>query len=163
MDILEILLRAAIATGAVIALTRINGLRSFSKMSGFDFALTVAKGSILASAMMAGSWNRFWVILAALLALFLVQGIISRLRERFGRMEGAVDNTPLLLMRNGEFLDENLKRGQVSRSDVIGKLREANALRLDQVRAVVLEATGDVSVLHGPEECDDLLLEGVAR
>ena len=42
-------------------------------------------------------------------------------------------------------------------------LREANALQLSQVRAVILEDTGDVSVLHGPEEVDDELLEGVRR
>ena len=33
----------------VIALTRIVGLRSFSKMSSFDFAMTVAVGSVMAS------------------------------------------------------------------------------------------------------------------
>lgn len=32
---------------AVILLTRLAGVRSFSKMSGFDFAVTVAIGSFL--------------------------------------------------------------------------------------------------------------------
>lgn len=34
---------------AVVAFVRIIGLRSFSKMSSFDFAVTVAMGSLLAS------------------------------------------------------------------------------------------------------------------
>ena len=33
----------------LIGLTRAVGLRSFSKMSGYDFAITVAMGSVLAS------------------------------------------------------------------------------------------------------------------
>ena len=33
----------------VIAANRLNGLRTFAKMSGYDFAATVAIGSILAS------------------------------------------------------------------------------------------------------------------
>ena len=37
----------------VIALSRIFGLRSFSKMSGFDFAITIATGSILAAVFIA--------------------------------------------------------------------------------------------------------------
>lgn len=42
---LEILFRAALAAGAIVLFTRLNGLRSFSKMSSFDFALTIALGS----------------------------------------------------------------------------------------------------------------------
>ena len=38
---------------AVILLTRLAGVRSFSKMSGFDFAVTVAIGSVLASVILA--------------------------------------------------------------------------------------------------------------
>jgi len=42
-------------------------------------------------------------------------------------------------------------------------LREANVLHYGQVKAVVLETTGEISVLHGNEEFDDSLLEGVTR
>ena len=38
--------------GVIIA-TRLGGLRSFSKMSGFDFAMTVAVGSLIASTIVA--------------------------------------------------------------------------------------------------------------
>lgn len=34
---------------SMILLTRVSGLRSFSKMSGFDFAVTVVIGSVLAT------------------------------------------------------------------------------------------------------------------
>lgn len=43
-----------------------------------------------------------------------------------------------------------------------GKLREANVLDLSQVRAVILETTGDVSVLHG-DVCSEKLLQGTKR
>ena len=44
-----VLLSAICIYASIIALTRIYGVRSFSKMSGFDFAVTVAIGSIVAS------------------------------------------------------------------------------------------------------------------
>jgi len=41
-----------------------------------------------------------------------------------------------------------------------GKLREANAVKMEDVQAVVLETTGDISVLHGdhlePEVLDSV-------
>ena len=49
----------------------------------------------------------------------------------------------------------------MTRSDVLAKLREANVLAMTDVRAVVLETTGDISVLHGDAQVDDILLAGV--
>ena len=163
MDIIYILLRASVAVGAIILLTRINGLRSFSKMSGFDFAITVAIGSVLASTVMASTPRDFWSNLGVLVAFFAVQRLVAELRIRNDAVENWIDNDPLLLMRNGEFFEENLLKAQVTRSDVIEKLRESNALRLSQVRAVVLEATGDISVLHGDVDIDEELLDSVIR
>jgi uncharacterized membrane protein YcaP (DUF421 family) len=45
-------------------------------------------------------------------------------------------------------LHENLRRANVTEDDLRAKLREANVLTWDQVRAVVLETTGGISVLH---------------
>ena len=42
------------------------------------------------------------------------------------------------------------------------EMREANCLTLDEAYAVVLEATGDVSVLHGGK-VDDRILEDVEK
>jgi uncharacterized membrane protein YcaP (DUF421 family) len=79
-DVLYLLARAAI-----VALTRLNGFRSFSKMSGFDFGITVAMGSVLASAVMATKPESFWTNIGARGALFGVQGTISRMRNRHSR------------------------------------------------------------------------------
>jgi uncharacterized membrane protein YcaP (DUF421 family) len=51
-------------------------------------------------------------------------------------------------MFGSEILEENMKSVRMTKDDLYAKLREANVTRLDQVRAVVVESTGDVSVLH---------------
>ncbi|RYH00974.1 DUF421 domain-containing protein [Salipiger sp. IMCC34102] len=161
MEIIYILLRAIVAVATVVALTRLNGLRSFSKMSGFDFAITVAVGSVLASTVIAATPRDFWTNVGVLVAFFLVQGVLARIRTASRTVRDVIGNDPLLLMRDGRFLKDNMTKGQISRGDLIAKLREANALRLDEVHAVVLEATGDISVLHGGTEFDETILEGV--
>ena len=65
-------------------------------------------------------------------------------------------------MRDGIFDENALRKTRVAKDDLIAKLREANVLAMNRVRAVVLETTGDVSVLHG-NELDDALLTGVRR
>ena len=71
-----------------------------------------------------------------------------------------MQNQPALLMKDGVILHAALKATRVAETDLIAKLREANVLDFTQVRAVVLETTGDISVIHG-DSCSDELLQGV--
>ena len=147
----------------LIALTRLAGLRSFSKMSSFDFAITVAIGSIIASTILAKD-PPLLQAMAALGALYAVQMTVASLRGSSSVMSKLVNNEPLLLMRGTDILEENLKEAKVTHADLRAKLREANATQLSQVKAVVMEATGDIAVLHNDDpdhELDDELLQGV--
>ena len=156
---------AAFMIIAILVFTRINGLRSFSKLSGFDFAITVAMGSVLASVIVSKS-TPFPTGIAALSALFFYQAILAQLRVRVPAIENAADNCPLLLMEGETVFDDNLRSAKMTRSDLIAKLREANVLDPKEVRAVVFETTGDVSVLHGPPDgtaLSDFVMDGVER
>lgn len=145
---------------AVVLYVRLNGLRSFSKMASYDFAMTIAVGSILGGAIVSRTPSVMHAVVA-IGALVLFQRILSMLR--LGPLERALDNQPVMLMREGEFFEDAMRDARVTKADVIGKLREANVLRLEEVRAVILEVTGDISVLHGEagDGVDDLLLDGV--
>lgn len=147
MEMAQIFPHAALTIGVVVLLARLNGLRSFSKMSGFDFVTTVAIGSVMASILM-NPGDGLAAGLVALTALFLVQGVVARLRARIDGVSHIIDNEPLLIMRDGEILHENLKRAAMTVPDLYAKLREANAIDVSMVRAVVVETTGDISVLH---------------
>lgn len=141
---------------------RIVGLRSFAKMSTLDFAATVAIGSVLASVTLANDTS----IAAGMAALAVLLGVpwgINALRRHVEWFRKLADNEPTLLMLDGEILHDNLDKDQVTVDDLRAKLREANVLQLSEVRAVVLETTGDVSVLHGDADLDDWLLDGVSR
>ena len=155
-----LLVDAALAVLAVVLVVRIIGLRSFAKMSSFDFAVTVACGSILASVLLDPD-RSFVHALVAVGALLAVQWCIARGRRASPKFQELMDNEPLLLMANGRVIEENMATGRITHEDLRAKLREANALRPEKVHAVVLETTGDVSVLHGDDAPDPNLLRGV--
>lgn len=142
-----IALSASLGVASLIGLNRFFGLRSFSKLSGFDFAITVAFGSILASIVMAED-PPILQGAAAFAFLFIVQAGIAIFRRKSKAFSRLIDNEPRLIWCKGEFLRENMQEARVTESDVYAKMREANALRLEDVLAVVMETTGDVSVLH---------------
>ncbi|MEO9528465.1 YetF domain-containing protein [Roseibium sp.] len=148
---------STIAVVWVMLVVRVIGLRAFSKMTSFDFVVTVATGSLLAGASQALTWSAFVQSCLAIATLLGVQFVMARCRRASGRFQDLTQNTPVLLMENGAFLPAALKKARVTRDDVYAKLRESNVLALSDVRAVVLETTGDISVLHGDALEEDLL------
>src|SRR5699024_3219261 len=58
------------------------------------------------------------------------------------------DNTPLLLMDGATMLEENMDKVNITTEELYARLREANVAQLYQVKAVVMETTGDLSVVH---------------
>jgi len=154
-----ILLSTLLIYAGLILFVRINGLRSFAKISGHDFAVTVAIGSILATSVLSKEPS----ILQALLAiggLLLWKTLISYMRTHL--QFSIFDNEPCVVMRDGEILHDALKGTNFTEHDLYAKLRESNVLNLGQVRAVVVESTGDFSVLHGDtKDYDPKMLKGV--
>lgn len=149
---------------AVIVFTRIFGKRSFSKMSSFDFAMTVAVGSLIATTVLSKSVT----LLEGIVGLFMVYlyQLSAALLRKWKPFRKAIDNEPLLLMDGQNILEANLLKARVTKGDLRSKLREANVLDLSEVRAVVFETTGDIAVLHSSDASKSLepwLLKDVKR
>lgn len=149
---------------ALIICTRIAGKRSFSKLSSFDFAITVSIGSVIASTVLSASVTLYQGIIG-LISLYAIQMLAAILR-RFKWFRSAIDNSPLLLMDGEEIIQKNLKKSRVTEEDLRSKLREANVIELKQVKAVIFESTGDISVLHSSDtstSIDDFLMKSVRK
>ncbi len=163
-DVVLIVISTACVYGIIIFYTRVTGLRSFSKMSAADFAMTVAIGSLLGGAIVAPS-PTVLMVAVALAALFGAQWLIASLRRSSESFRAIVDNRPTLLMVGREILEDNLRASRVTTQDLHAKLREANVWNYDQVLAVVFETTGIVSVLRkqsdAEHDIDLAIFEGI--
>lgn len=156
------LLLTIVAVLWTVALVRVVGLRSFSKMTSFDFVATIATGSLIAQAGTRSDWGEFLQALAAITGVFLVQWLLAKARQRSEMLRQVIVNQPVLLMEGGRFLEDALKETRVSRSNLMEKLRSAGVSDLEQVRAAVLETTGEISVIRG-DEIDPRVMQSVRR
>ena len=145
-----------------VLLVRLVGLRAFSKMNAFDFVATIATGSLIAQAGTRSQWSEYLQALAAIGGVFLIQWLLAKARQKSGSFKNLVSNEPVLLMERGRFLERAMDETRVSRSDILEKLRAAGVTDVSEVRAVVLETTGDISVIRG-DNLDDELMRGVQR
>mgnify|MGYP002779842467 CR=1 FL=1 len=151
----------ALAVAWTLAIARLVGLRAFSKATAFDFAATIATGSLIAQAGTRSSWDEYIQAMAAIGAIFLVQYLLARGRVGSKAFAEAIDNTPVLLMEDGKFLRDAMRHTRVTEATLMEKIRMSGAAKMADVRAVVLETTGDIAVLTG--EIDHDLLRGVRR
>jgi len=126
--------------------TRLMGLRSFSKLSSHDFAMTVGIGSILASTVLSDKPSLLQGLFAVAV-LFLIQGVISVIRRKIKPLKALIDNQAIILMAHGEYLEDNLKEANLSNSDVQEVLRKNGIKAKIEVFAVIMETTGDMSVI----------------
>ena len=162
-ELIGIILTALGIYLALMIVIRINGLRTLSKMGAHDFVVTVALGTIMASVTLTKSPSLMQGIVA-MATLIILQSLFSA--WRLFRNDKHLENKPLLLMENGKLLHDNLMTAGVTEDDVIAKLRKANVHNRSEVRAVVLEVTGDVSVLHSDQSnkpIEDYILHDVVR
>ena len=147
-SLFRIVIVAVLAYIALIVILRLAGKRALGKMHIFDFAVTVAFGSVLGSVLLSkDSTLADGVVAFAVLAA--LQWLVARLSLTSKLVQSAVLSQPRLLFSNGEFREDALRDERVTRAEIEAAIRAAGIGRMESVGAVVLEANGELSVIEG--------------
>jgi uncharacterized membrane protein YcaP (DUF421 family) len=144
--LLRVLVVGIAAYTALVMLLRITGKRTLSKLNAFDLVVTVALGSTLASILTSKSVALAEGV-AALALLILLQLVVTWLSVRapwFGRV---IKAEPTLLLRNGEPLQDAMRRERITEDEVLSAIRAAGGSGFDEAEAVVLETDGSLAAI----------------
>lgn len=136
-----------LAYTALVLSLRVSGKRTLSKWNAFDFIVTVALGSSLATALLSRQVPLAQGVLGFALLIFL-QYVVTWLSVRFEAIRRLVKAKPRLLLHQGQFLQEAMKTERVTESEILAALREKGVAQLEQAEAVVLETDGSFSVIR---------------
>lgn len=136
---------------ALVVFLRISGSRTLSSMNAFDFIVTVAIGSVFGRALTARSVALTEALLAFAL-LVTLQYIVTRLQVRWPFFGRVVTNPPTLLYFRGEVLDEAMRRQRVTKSELQTAVRKKQFGSLNEVEAIILESSGEFSVIESVED-----------
>lgn len=142
----------------VILLTRLFTQRSLTTMSSFDFPVTVAIGAVVGRTALVHTSLAGGAI--ALLTLFSAQAAVGFVRNRTG-LSRVLESRSRVLVVDGELVERHFRKAHLSREDVFEKLRLAGVSRIADVRLMVHERGGGISVITGPEPIDGALLGDV--
>ncbi len=149
--LLQIAIAGVVAYVALVAILRISGKRTLTDLNAFDFVVTVALGSILASTIVSPSVPLLNGI-TAMAVLILCQYVVAFVTVRSSALRHVVKAEPTLLVHNGNFLSDAMKRERISEAAVLAAVRSAGNADLSDVHSVVLETNGALSVIGSPPD-----------
>lgn len=158
--LLRTVIIGVLSYGSLIALLRISGKRTLSKLNAFDLIVTVALGSTLASLLT----NTDVALAQGVLAFAMLIGLqfaITWTSVRAPWVRRVVTGEPALVFFRGELLAEALRRARTSDDEVYAAIRSSGIGRLEEVEAVVLETDGSFSVIRQGDQHGRSSLAGV--
>jgi uncharacterized membrane protein YcaP (DUF421 family) len=130
----------------LIAIVRVSGKRTLAQLNAFDFIVTVALGSTLATVVLSSSVT--WVEGALALALLAVlQLVVAWVSVHVRWVRSAVTSTPTVLLRDGHPDRDALTSQRISEQSLLQAVRSAGIGGLELVATVVLEPNGTISVI----------------
>lgn len=151
--LLRVLIVGTLAYLLLIAILRISGKRTLAKMSAFDFVVTVALGSTLATVLLSKDVPLLEGVVAfALLAS--LQFFIAWLSQRVSAVNAAIKSQPRVLLRDGQIDHAALLIERVTVEEVESAVRKRGHGDLGRIAAVVLETDGSFSVIANDDAGD---------
>lgn len=143
---LRILVVGVLSYAALIALLRLTGKRTLSKLNAFDLVVTVALGSTLSTAILDKNTPLFDG-LTAMALLVLLQFAVTWTMVRRPSLHRLIRADPVMLMAGGELRRETLRRERITDEEVLQAIRDSGGQTLDDADAVFLQSDGSMAVI----------------
>ncbi len=144
---MDAVLRASAIYFILLLLFRLTGKRSLGQLTTFDFVLLL----VIAEATQQGLLGNDFSLTNAFLVILTLIGIdtgLSLFERRSGTVDKLVNGVPLVIVEDGEPLEDRMSKARVSADDILQMARQTQGIeRMEQIKYAVLERSGGISVI----------------
>jgi len=152
-DLVPVVLVGGSAYALLVLVVRLSGKRALSQLNAFDFIVTVALGSILATTLLNADVSLVEGVTALALLLGL-QFLVTTLSVWWPRSRDILTARPALLLANGTMQLDTLRHHRLTESEVRQAIRMSGTGDLSKIKAVILESNGKLSVIPADQYGD---------
>jgi len=129
-----------------LVLIRISGRRSFGLHTPLDNIITILLGAILSRAVVGAS--PFVPVIICCLVIVLIHRFLGAFVSRNEKLGNIVEGKKMMLFKDGHFIDDNMKRAQVCKENIMQGIRESALTDdLNKIDRVYIERDGVISVI----------------
>jgi uncharacterized membrane protein YcaP (DUF421 family) len=147
---------ATVGYAGLLVILRVSGKRTLSKLNAFDWIVTVALGSTLATTVLSPDVSAVDGLLA-LGVLVTLQFVVTFASVRIDGLRAAVKSSPTRVVSSGVMQRDAMQRERITEDEIYQAVRAAGMASLRDLD-VVLETSGRLSVVRmgdGPAEALD--------
>jgi uncharacterized membrane protein YcaP (DUF421 family) len=144
---MDAVIRASAIYFFVWLVFRLAGKRTLSEATTFDFVLLLIVAETTQQALLGEDFSltNAFILITTLVGIDIA---MSLLKQRFPRVEHAMDGGPELIVDNGRPLEKRMARARINREDVLEAARRLQGLeRMDQIKYAVLEQSGGITII----------------
>jgi uncharacterized membrane protein YcaP (DUF421 family) len=141
----ELAVRSAVIYLALLLALRLFGKREVGQFTIYDLVLILLVANAVQPAMTGPDTSLAGGVII-ILVLVVINFAISRL-DRIGPLHRVLQPQPTLIVRDGHYLDDRLRREGVDRDECETAIREHGLADVGQVAMGVLEPDGTISII----------------
>ena len=135
----------------LIAVIRLMGKRQIGEMEPAEFVVTMLVAN-LAAIPMQDSGIPLFSGLVPILTVLGIELVLAVLSLRSIWLRKLLCGKPVILIENGNILQDNLRKTRITLDELTGHLRLKDVLDIQSVQFAILETNGNLSVFPYPKE-----------
>lgn len=141
----EFVLRACVVYACLLVLVRLSGKRTVGQFTPFDLLVVMLLSESVSESLTGGDSSLVGGLIAAVTLIALTVAIAWG-TSRSGKLDKLLQGTAVVIGKDGQLLDDVLKREKIAQEDVMRALRTEDC-ELSDMRRAFLEADGEISIL----------------
>ncbi|WAH38882.1 DUF421 domain-containing protein [Alicyclobacillus dauci] len=145
----EVLVQSLFAFAVLFTLARIMGKRQVAQLSFFDYIVGITVGNIAASWSLDDVKNTHAI--ASLLVWTILPLIVAWIQRKSFRSRKVLDGKPKVLVEDGQILEKNLKKANLTIEELMLLLRQKDIFKLSDVEFAILETNGSLTAMKKTE------------
>lgn len=151
VPVVEKIVRPLVIYGFLVLALRVQGQRALAQMNPFDLVVLLTISNTVQNAII-GNDNSLLGGMIGATTLVMTNLLVVRFLYRHPRLDRALEGQPLVLVRDGRILQDNLDKTLISRDELMAAIHRQGILDLADVREAILETSGTISVFPRERE-----------
>jgi uncharacterized membrane protein YcaP (DUF421 family) len=145
---MDLVLRAIVMFLFLFGVLRVAGRRELASLSPFEMILLIVMGDLIQQGITQSDYSVTGAVLVVT-TLVLMSVALQYLTFRFRRLEPVLEGEPILVVSDGEVIENNLRRERITHAELEAEARLNSIFDIADVRYAVLETNGKISFLTG--------------
>ena len=144
---MDTIVKTIIVYIVLLILMRLSGRRTLAQITTFDFILLLVIGGTTQRALLGQDYSVTNALLVVI-TLILTNVILSLIERDFPTFARLVNGAPLIVVEQGQMLDQRLRRALLTQQDIMAAARRTHGIeRVDDIKYAILEASGNISII----------------